>query len=523
MGFDTVIPHRLMILYAVIAVGVIYFIKNLFSVVEIFCQQSTIQRMNYRFKKKLLWRYAQIDYNYYLTRNASEGVAVVASDAELTFTNGLGSLSIIFTESIIFLSLVSVIIYIEPKLALYLFALGAIVGWVVVKKLFPLFYSWGKDIQEYTLHSNKNILQFFHAFKEIILLGKKESFINVFHFYSRKKSKIQVVQNVTNNLPRIVTEFLFVFLLVFIVSYFSIKADRVEKMIGLLGGYLYVGFRLMPGLNRIIMQLNVFKSIIPCIERVYTEYNTIMHEQRYSPCPQFQFNHLISLKDISFRYLNTKRYALSHCSLDIKKGECIGVMGETGSGKSTLIDVILGLLKPETGSVLIDEKYPAQSQEWHSRIGYVQQSIYLTDDTIKANIAFGELENDIDLKRLAVAIDGAQLQKFIQQLPEGIETLVGERGVRLSGGERQRIAVARALYRNPEVFIFDEATSALDNETEKRLMETVDNLRGGSRTIIIIAHRLSTLKNCDRIVEMRDGQIKQIIKYNELIQDKSIA
>jgi ATP-binding cassette subfamily C protein len=263
----------------------------------------------------------------------------------------------------------------------------------------------------------------------------------------------------------------------------------------------------MPGLNRVINLLNAFKAAIPSIERVYKEYTTVSAKESYVDVPEFVFEGCIELKDISFCYPNVKKNALQNISFQIKKGECIGVVGETGSGKSTLIDVLLGLLKPQKGTVLIDGKYPVGSYQWHQKIGYVPQSVYLTDDTIESNIAFGEKE--IDALRLNTAIDAAQLRKFIDQLPDAAKTFVGERGIRLSGGERQRISIARALYRNPEVLIFDEATSALDNETEARLMETI-NAVSQSRTVIMIAHRLTTLKDCDRIVMMDSGQANQI-------------
>jgi len=188
-------------------------------------------------------------------------------------------------------------------------------------------------------------------------------------------------------------------------------------------------------------------------------------------------------------------------------------VGETGSGKSTLVDVILGLLKPNSGSILVDDKYPVNAYQWHQKIGYVPQSIYLTDDTIEANIAFGEQK--IDKFRLDAAIDASQLRKFIDQLPEGSKTIVGERGVRLSGGERQRIAIARALYRNPEVLIFDEATSALDNETEARLMETIYAV-SQNRTVIMIAHRFTTLKECQKIIVMNNGMVEKITDYSSI-------
>jgi ATP-binding cassette subfamily C protein len=214
---------------------------------------------------------------------------------------------------------------------------------------------------------------------------------------------------------------------------------------------------------------------------------------------------------------------LQQINLTISKGECIGIIGETGSGKSTLTDIILGLLKPNQGEVLVDDKFPVHSYQWHSRIGYVPQSVYLVDDTIAANVAFGDALAELNSEKLQHAIHGAQLQQFIEKLPNGVDTMVGERGVQLSGGERQRIAIARALYRDPEILIFDEATSALDNETESRLMDTIDAIHQKQLTIIMIAHRLTTLKNCSRIVVMKNGSIDRIISYNELSKTKNLA
>jgi ATP-binding cassette subfamily C protein len=346
-----------------------------------------------------------------------------------------------------------------------------------------------------------------------VLLGKRDYFLNAYRFYSRQKSHIQAIQTATNALPRMVIEVLFICLFVVTIAILCLEHETPVQMIGVLGGYLYVGFRLMPGLNRIVNQLNVLKSAIPSIDRIYSEYNTVGVKENYVDVPNFVFESSIHLNAVSFRYQNTNKDALKDISLDIGKGECIGIIGETGSGKSTLVDVILGLLKPNKGSVLVGGQYPVNSHQWHQKIGYVPQSIYLTDDTIEANIAFGE--KDLDTVSLNAAIDSAQLRKFVEQLPQGSQTLVGERGIRLSGGERQRIAIARALYRNPEVLLFDEATSALDNETEARLMETIHAV-SQNRTVIMIAHRLTTLKDCDRIVMIERGSIKKIINYENL-------
>ena len=284
---------------------------------------------------------------------------------------------------------------------------------------------------------------------------------------------------------------------------------------GILGGYMYVGFRLMPSLNRIITYLGTFKQSIPSIERVWEEYHTPALNESYVNVEDFKFEKSINLRNISFIYPGTTRKVLSDVFLTIEKGECIGFIGETGSGKSTLIDTILGLLRPIEGSILVDGEYPVNSSQWHQFIGYVPQSIYLVDDTIEANIVFGEKPENIDYECLNKAIDSAQLRKFINQLPHKEKTMVGEGGVRLSGGERQRISIARALYRNPQVLIFDEATSALDNETEAQLMETI-NIVGKGRTVLMVAHRLTTLKSCDRIIVMDKGHLQDILQYEDL-------
>ena len=513
VGFAPNLSSGRIVFNIAIIVGVIYLVKNLVAAAEVFFQNFSIQKMNYHFKNKLLHRYAETDYGFYLTRNSSFGTQVVSGDTEMMFSSGMVAIASMLSEGVIFLALIGMIIYMNPSLALTVFAIGGVVSIGVVKGVLPQFYLFGQGFQEMSLKSGQNLWQFFHGFKEIILLGKKESFIEAYQNHARKKAGIQAIQTSLNALPRMVIEILFVGLFVTTIAYLCLDQESPIQMIGILGGYLYAGFRLMPGLNRIINHLSVFKSVIPSIERVHQEYTMVAAKENYVDVPEFQFNHNIEIKVLSFRYLNTEKNALNRVSLQIQKGECIGIVGETGSGKSTLVDLVLGLLKPYEGSILVDGQYPVHSYQWHQKIGYVPQSIYLTDDTIENNIVFGE--KDIDLNRLNSAIDAAQLRKFMEALPEGAKTIVGERGIRLSGGERQRIAIARALYCDPEVLIFDEATSALDNDTEARLMETI-NAVSKDRTVIMIDHRMTTLKDCNRIVIMDKGCVKQVTDYQSM-------
>jgi ABC-type multidrug transport system fused ATPase/permease subunit len=513
IGFHNYLSPGRAVFYIAIIVGGVYLIKNLIAAAEAFYQNFSIQKMNYIFKNRLLYRYAEADYAFSLTRNSSFGLAVVGGDAELMFSAGMLSAVMILSEGMVFLFLIGMIIYMNPSLAIVVFIVSAVLGLIVTKGLLPQFYQWGQRLQEASLLCGQNLLQFFHGFKEIILLGKREAFINSYQYYSQKKSRVQALQTATNVLPRLAIETLFVGIFVLAIAVLCLEQESPERMIGVLGGYLYVGFRLMPGLNRMINQLNFLKAGIPSIDRVYSEYTQIAAKENYEDIPDFEFRESINFKGVSFRYVNADTDALQNIFLDIKRGECVGVIGETGSGKSTLIDIILGLLRPYQGEVLIDNKFCASSYQWHKKIGYVPQSIYLIDDTVEANIAFGE--DEIDKQRLRLVIDAAQLRGLIDNLPEGEKTIVGERGVRLSGGERQRIAIARALYRNPEVLIFDEATSALDNETEEKLMETIRAV-SKNRTVIMIAHRLTTLKDCDRIIVMEKGKIKRVTQYDGL-------
>lgn len=515
LGVHENLSHGIMIFYIALAVGVVYLFKNIIASIEVFYQNFTIQKMNYLFKNKILYKYAEADYAHYLTRNSSLGLAVVGGDCEQMFSSGMLAIAVIISESVVFFSLIAMIVYMNPSLALAIGIIGAILSVSTTKFLMPKFYRWGKKQQETSLLSGQNLMQFFHGFKEIILLGKRDSFINTYQFYSKQKSRVQALQTASNNLPRLVIETLFIGIFVITIAILCFDNESPAQIVGVLGGYLYAGFRLMPGLNRIINQINVFKGIIPSIERVFSEYTNVAAKESYEDIPNFAFNNAITLKDVSFKYPNAASNALDKISLTIQKGKCIGIVGETGSGKSTLVDVMLGLLKPFQGNVLVDNKYNVCSYQWHKMIGYVPQAIYLTDDTIEANIAFGEKEVDQD--KLHSSIEAAQLTKFIKNLPNGSKTIVGERGIRLSGGERQRISIARALYINPEVLIFDEATSALDNETETKLMETINKV-SKNRTVIMIAHRLTTLKNCDSIIVMEKGRVAKIAKYEELVK-----
>ena len=284
---------------------------------------------------------------------------------------------------------------------------------------------------------------------------------------------------------------------------------KINNIIPVIGVFAAAAFRIMPSVNRIIGQFQIIRYGMPIINKIYKEITQINFEENYLNISdeKILFKDKIQLENVEYSYETRSQIVLSNITFEVPLYSQIGIVGESGSGKSTLVNLMLGLLKPNKGEVKVDGKnIQSNLKSWQHQIGYVPQNIYLMDDTLKNNIALGEETEDIDDKLIKDAVKLSGLQNFISNLPNGLDTIVGERGAQISGGQLQRVGIARALYNKPKVLILDEATSSLDLDTEKNLMKEIEKLKG-TITLIIISHRLSTISNCDKILKIKGGKI----------------
>jgi len=292
-----------------------------------------------------------------------------------------------------------------------------------------------------------------------------------------------------------------------------------EVIIPLLALFSTSALRLLPLIKEILKNYTTLRFALYSVNPVYDDLKLLKNIScKNNPDEVLSFENEVKVKNIFYKYPTTEEYVINNVSLEIPKGSVIGLVGATGAGKTTLVDILLGLLTPEKGVIEVDNVNIFDNiKAWQKNLGYIPQDIFLCDNTFRGNIAFGERKKNIDDERLWQAIKDAQLEEFVKTLPKGVNTVIGERGVRLSGGQRQRVGIARALYHNPEILVMDEATAALDNTTESYIIKELEYLKG-KRTIIMIAHRLSTVKNCDKLFYIKDGVITKTGNYNDLLE-----
>jgi ATP-binding cassette subfamily C protein len=460
---------------------------------------------------RLLNYYATRPYGYFLARNSAE-LGQKVSDIERFITGVLLPMGEILTRVVLVLFLVGTVFLVQPLVAIAAIVLFGGFYLIAFKWIRPKARVIGEKLQYHNVQFSKNLGQFLYGIKTVMVHGRSSHFIEKALEHSSVIGTYQSRIPIYSNGPRYLIEPIAFGGLVAIVVARALQGQPFSDILPNLAVMGAASMRLLPALQLLFSQLVQVASSsytlahleqgILTIEQETSAANLLQKGERFK---ELRFEKEINLKNITFRYPVNAPAILQDFSLIIPKNQSVGIAGPSGSGKSTLVDLLLGLHQAESGGILVDGQQLTINNlsAWRSLIGYVPQDIYLLDDTIAANIAFGIEKEQIDPKALYEAAEAAQILEFIEGLPEGFRTVVGERGVRLSGGQRQRIGLARALYHRPKVLILDEATSALDNQTELAVMETIHKLQG-ALTLITIAHRLSTLEKCDRIIQLKN-------------------
>ena len=353
--------------------------------------------------------------------------------------------------------------------------------------------------------------------KDIKILNKEVYFINNLYEKLNKKKVAVIWFTFFSNVPKLLLEFIII-TSVCMLMFFLIKQQYSStEIFEVIGIFVASAYRLLPSINKIQLSYHRILWGAPSVRVIYNQIKNLSYEKvkeisfnNKSIKNNFSFKKEITIKNVSFYYKKNSRFNIENINFNIKKGQSIGIVGQSGSGKSTILNIIIGLLKPQSGDIFFDEVNIKNINGWNKSIGYVPQNVYLTDDTIFNNIAFGVGIDKLKSRKVKNSIEKAQLKEFINSLPKKENTLVGEKGVRLSGGQVQRIGIARALYHNPSILVLDEASSALDYKTETDLMSSVNQLKGKT-TMIIVTHRISTVEKCDKIIEIKKGKIENII------------
>ncbi|WP_265583108.1 ABC transporter ATP-binding protein [[Phormidium] sp. LEGE 05292] len=514
-------------------------------IIGVFCLKLVLSYYNFRYiytfsykhladlQKRLLRAYLSVPYTFHLQNNTALLIQIITEETQRFCNNVFLPVLLAITNGILILLLVSLLALTN------LIATVSIAGLILLVFVFYLqfrhrLFLWGKEASEAGTEVIRIVNHSIGGIKETRVIGCESYFEAQLETQVKRRSAAFSAFMTFNQVPRLVLEAALMLFLVGLISLTLIQQGNVNQIIPTLTVFGLASIRLLPSVSHFITAFGLIKNSSYSLQTLYLNLKEVeaatLKPEKLQVSPQIlqsgsptsstiPFQNSIELKNVTYKYPAVEQPALKQISLKVLKGQSIALIGKSGAGKTTLVDLILGLLIPESGDICVDEQsIYSNLRAWQNLIGYIPQSIFLIDDTLERNIAFGVPDELIDYERLERAIRSAQLEELIKQLPDGWKTHVGERGVRLSGGQRQRVGIARALYHEREVLVLDEATAALDNETERLVTDAIQTL-SGTKTLIIIAHRLTTVKNCDRIYLMEKGEIVKMVSYAEVIAE----
>ena len=511
LGFPSEQQFVIGTMFALVAV---YIVKSSFLIWITWVQRGYSASVTTRIGRHLFRSYLYQPYVFHLQRNSAMLIRN-SQNSGLVMSGIVDPMLVISSDILVTAGLFVLLIGLEPIGTLATSSIFGLTSLAFRKFTNSRIETWGK-----AQNLNKGMLlqhlqQGFGGVKDVKILGTEEHFVTQYGENLYKNSEVIRRFSVAQILPRFGLEILTIIGLAVLVSTMVLLDSEPTEILPVLGLFGAAAFRLLPAVNRLINNFQLINISRPQVNEVFEDLD-LPGQLNLKNSDRSALTGSISVVDISFSYPDSLKDAVSGVSVKIGRGEAVGLIGPSGSGKSTLVDVLLGLLEPKFGKVLVDGSDIHENlRRWQDQIGYVPQSIFLTDDTLRRNVAFGLPKDQIDDNAVKSAIRSAQLEDFVASLPDGLDTIVGERGVRLSGGQRQRIGIARALYNNPDVLVLDEATSSLDTETEHGVMQAVQALQG-EKTVIIVAHRLSTVEYCDRLYRLENARIVDEGTFSEV-------
>lgn len=507
--------NRLIIMMLAVMM-VLFIVKNAYLLFQTYVQNTFVTRNRNRMISRVMREFLNRPYEEYLGADIPTVFRLTDSDIPNAFQLILVLIQLI-TEVVVSAFLCIVLVIVSPVMTLFIVVIFLGMTLLLSKILKPHLNAIGRKNQEIQSRIAKWRIQSIYGLKDVKVLNREEFFVR--NYYESGSIGANVARNyaVLNNLPRLLIETIFIVSMLAFIMVYILGGGDIKVLIPQMTAFAVAAVRIMPSANRINTYISEISYSQPCLDYLYENLNESMkqdvngsvtgydQEGKKEEKEKLTLQDKIVLDHITFAYPGTDKPIFTDAHMEVKRGQSVGIMGPSGAGKSTIVDILLGLLHVQAGTVTCDGKSIFDNYEsWLAQIGYIPQSIYLVDESIRDNIAFGIDADKIDEDRIWEVLEEAQLKEFIEGLPEGLDTKIGDRGVRISGGQRQRIGIARALYHDPEILVFDEATSALDNDTEKAVMDAVNSFHG-RKTMVIIAHRLNTIAKCDVIYKV-DGE-----------------